>query len=152
MASPRLLRRRSLKFAMVAMDYVGRDIQSSDIVLTSILSLYLLTDPPSPHSALPTIIHLIAERKPFTTIESNSQILHKWNTRVSSLIQSKSVESRFWGVCLAKATISNGGEGVGHAVVWTRLLMTLLNVCQVQLWANESDQRGVYYWSGLSLR
>jgi len=114
---------------MVPMDNTG---QSSASVLSSILPLYLLTDP-SPPSALPTIIHLINEQKPFQTIESNSQVLHKWNTRVSSLIQSKSVESRFWGVCLAKATISNGGEGVGHAVVWTRLLMTLLNVCQVRL-------------------
>ena len=127
------------------MDYVGgSNAQSSATVLSSILSLYLLADRPSPPSALPTIIHLIAERKPFTTIESNSQVLHKWNTRISSLIQSKSAESRYWGVCLAKATIENGGEGVAHAVVWAKLLSSVLNVSQEPLQANESDQKGVY--------
>jgi hypothetical protein len=110
------------------MDYRGRPSQSSDTVLSSILSLYLLSDPPAPSSALPTILHLITDRKPFINIDSNSQILHKWNTRISSLIQSKSAESRYWGICLAKATISNGGEGVAHAVVWVKLLLTLLNV------------------------
>ena len=129
---------------MVPMDYVGRNTQSSATVISSILSLYLLTDPPSPPSALSTIIHLIAERKPFTTIESNSQVLHKWNTRVSSLIQSKSAESRYWGICLAKVTIENGGEGVSHAVIWAKLLSSVLNVSREIMQANESDQRGVY--------
>jgi hypothetical protein len=129
---------------MVPMDYVGGNTQSSATVLSSILSLYLLADRPSPPSALPTIIRLIAERNPFTTIESNSQVLHKWNTRISSLIQSKSAESRYWGVCIAKATIENGGEGVVHAVVWAKLLSSVLNVSQEPLQANESDQKGVY--------
>jgi len=110
---------------MVPMDLTN---PSSATVLSSILSLYLLTDLPSPSSALSSVLRLLEERKPFLSIESNSQVLHKWNTRVSSLIQSRNVESRYWGVCLAKATIQGGGEGVGHAVVWGKLLMSLLNV------------------------
>jgi rRNA processing/ribosome biogenesis len=110
------------------MNHAGGSPQSSTTVLPSILSLYLLKDPPSPPSALPMILRNIDERKPFLSISSNSQVLHKWNTRVSSLIQSKSAESRYWGVCLANATISNGGEGVGHAVVWVKLLLAILNV------------------------
>lgn len=51
---------------------------------------------------------------------------------MSSLIQSKSAESRFWGVCLVKVSIENGGEGVGHVVVWSKLLLTLLNVCDAE--------------------
>src|SRR6202022_932922 len=86
--------------------------QSTSTVLSSMLSAYLLTD-----------------KTPFLSIESNAQVLHKWNTRVSSLIQSKSAESRYWGVCLVKASVQGGGEGVGHAVVWAKLLMSLLNVC-----------------------
>ena len=78
-------------------------------------------------------------------MDSNSPVLHKWNTRVSSLIQSKSVESRYWGVCIAKATISNGGEGVGHTIVWVKLLLTLLNVHRGCQGANGSDLKGVYY-------
>jgi hypothetical protein len=113
---------------MVSMDNFHAASQSSSGVLSSILSLYLLTDPPSPSSALPSIIHILAEKKPFLGIESNAQVLHKWNTRVSSLIQSKTAESRYWGVCLAKASVAGGGEGVGHAVVWAKLLMSLLNV------------------------
>jgi hypothetical protein len=67
---------------------------------------------------------------------------------VSSLIQSKSAESRYWGVCLVKTTIENGGEGVTHAVVWGKLLSNLLNVSRENLQANESDQRGVNCWNG----
>jgi hypothetical protein len=120
--------RRSPYFRnMVPMDLAQQT--SASTLLTSLLSLYLLSDPPSPSCALPTIITLIAEKKPFQTIESNSTALHKWNTRVSSLLQSKSAESRFWGVCLVKASVESGGEGLGHVVVWSKLLLTLLNVC-----------------------
>ena len=101
---------------------------SPSTLLSSLLSLYLLSEPPSPSSALPTIVTLIAEKNPFKAIEANSPAFHKWNTRVSSLIQSKSAESRFWGVCLVKASIESGGEGVGHVIVWSKLLLTLLNV------------------------
>ena len=104
------------------------EIQSSATILSSILSLYLLTDPPSPPSALPSVVSLIAEHKPLVHIESNSQALHKWNTRLSSLLQSKSAESRYWGICLAKATLKNGGEGITHAITWTKLLLAILNV------------------------
>lgn len=103
-------------------------LHSSDMLLSSFLSSYLLMDPLSPASSLPTILTSINDRKPFITIPSTSPVLHKWNTRVSSLLQSKNVESRYWGICLAKATIENGGEGIGHAVVWAKLLLNLLNV------------------------
>src|SRR5205085_6623960 len=96
---------------MVLMDLAQQTSPST--LLSSLLSLYLLSEPPSPSSALPTIVTLIAEKNPFQAIEANSPALHKWNTRVSSLIQSKSAESRFWGVCLVKASIESGGEGVG---------------------------------------
>lgn len=108
----------------VHMDRTRSKKDSSDVALSSILSSYLLSDPPSPQYALPSILSFIASNKPFST----SQASHKWNTRISSLIQSKSAESRFWGVCLAKATIVSGGEGTAHAVTWTKLLLTLLNV------------------------
>lgn len=137
-------------FAMTApMNHAGGPPQSSTTVLSSILSLYLLKDPPSPPSALPTVLRLIDERRPFLSITSNSQVLHKWNTRVSSLIQSKSAESRYWGICLAKATISNGGEGVSHAVVWVKLLLAILNVHPLDFHANISDRREMFSWSGL---
>ena len=97
-------------------------------LLSPILSSFLLSDPPSPASSLPAILTLLDDRKPFRTIASTSPVLHKWNTRVSSLIQSKSVESRYWGVCLVKGTIASGGEGIGHVVVWSKLLLGLLNV------------------------
>jgi hypothetical protein len=122
---------------------------SSDTLLSSILSSYLLTDPPSLTSSLPTILTLINDRKPFLTIPSTSSVLHKWNTRVSSLIQSKTVESRYWGICLAKATIANGGEGLGHVTVWAKLLLNLLHVCYFNGWTDSSDRRGVYYLNGL---
>lgn len=108
----------------VVMDRSHSKKDSSDVALSSILSCYLLSDPPSPQYALPSILSFIANNKAFST----SQASHKWNTRISSLIQSKSAESRFWGVCLAKATIVSGGEGTAHAVTWTKLLLALLNV------------------------
>ena len=134
------------------MEHVGHSTQSSADLISSIISLCLLDDPPSPSSALPIVLHLIADKKPFLDIESNSQILRQWNTRVSSLIQSKSVESRYWGVNLAKATVSNGGEGVNHAIVWTKLLLTLLNVVSLILKIDCSDQKQAFFWRGLFQR
>lgn len=131
------------------MEHVGHSTQSSADLLSSIISLCLLDDPPSPSSTLSIVLQLIADKKPFLDIESNSQILRQWNTRVSSLIQSKSVESRYWGVNLAKATVSNGGEGVNHAIVWTKLLITLLNVVSLILKIDCSDQKQVFFWKGL---
>jgi hypothetical protein len=97
---------------------------SGDATLSFILSSYLLSDPPSPSFALPWILRFLKSNKPLST----SQAWHKWNTRISSLIQSKSAESRFWGVCLAKATIDSGGEGTAHAATWSKLLLTILSV------------------------
>jgi len=113
---------------MVLMDRgAGNDLSTN--IIPNALS-YLLTDPPRPLSALPQIVGSIIDQKPFTSIESNSPILQKWNTRMSSLLQSKNVEARYWGVCLVKATISNSGEGINHTVVWAKLLTSILNVEQ----------------------
>ena len=101
-----------------------RKTENPDIALSAILSSYLLSEPPSPSSALPSILNYVTNVKPIST----SQVSHKWNTRISSLIQSKSAQSRYWGVCLAKATIGSGGEGTAHVVTWTKLLLTILNV------------------------
>ena len=68
---------------------------------------------------------------------------------MSSLLQSKSAESRYWGICLVKATVENGGEGTGHVVVWTKLLLTLLNVCHRSAKLMSRDLRGVFFWRGL---
>jgi hypothetical protein len=71
---------------------------------------------------------------------------------VSSLIQSKTVESRYWGICLAKASVTGGGEGVGHTVVWAKLLTSLLNVLPRSQYSLFSDQKEVSSWRGLYQR
>jgi hypothetical protein len=38
------------------------------------------------------------------------------------------VETRYWGILLVKSSIICGGEGVSHAVTWTKLLLSILNV------------------------
>ena len=113
---------------MAQMHVLGNAADSPAATISSILSSYLLTDPPSPPSALCTILLAIANFKPFLTIDHNSQALHKWNTRISSLLQSKLTESRYWGVCLAKVTVMNGGEGVNDSLTWSKLLLNILNV------------------------
>jgi hypothetical protein len=117
----------------------GGDDLSANIISNSLL--YLLTDPPRPLSALDQTVSIIIDRKPFTSIESNSPVLQKWNTRMSSLLQSKNIEARYWGVCLVKATISNEGEGISHAVVWAKLLTSLLNVKEILNVPDVSDLR-----------
>ena len=107
----------------------GGNESSADII--SYALSHLLTDPPLPPSLLHQTVRLIIDRNLFVSIESNSSVLQKWNTRMSSLLQSKNIESRYWGVCLVKATISNGGEGINHAIVWAKLLASLLNVKSV---------------------
>jgi rRNA processing/ribosome biogenesis len=114
---------------MLPMDKGGGGDDLSANILSNSLS-HLLTDPPRPLSALPQTVSIIIDRKPFASIASNSPILQKWNTRMSSLLQSKNIETRYWGVCLVKATISNEGEGINHAVVWAKLLTSLLNVSE----------------------
>jgi len=108
----------------------GGDNESSANIISYALS-HLLTDPPLPPSLLPQTVRLVIDRTPFASIESTSSALQKWNTRMSSLLQSKNMESRYWGVCLVKATVSNGGEGINHAIVWAKLLASLLNVKSV---------------------
>lgn len=112
------------------MDKGGSGDDLSANIISHSLS-YLLTDPPRPLSALAQTVTIIINRKPFDSIESNSPVLQKWNTRMSSLLQSKNVETRYWGVCLVKATISNEGQGISHAVVWAKLLTSLLNVNEI---------------------
>jgi hypothetical protein len=109
------------------MDKAGGGDGLSANIISSSLS-HLLTDPPRPLSVLVQTVSIIIDRQPFTSIESNSPVLQKWNTRMSSLLKSKNVETRYWGVCLVNATISNEGEGINHAVVWAKLLTSLLNV------------------------
>ena len=128
---------------MVPMELRRSRMESVDVGLSSLLSCYLLSDPPSPPSALPTILRFIQNRKPL----SNSQASHKWITRISSLIQSKSAESRFWGVCLAKAAINSGGEGTVHAVTWAKLLSAILNVPVPEEVTNTSDLRELCFWN-----
>jgi hypothetical protein len=124
--------RRSITYVLVrsslVMNVDGDTSSSLATTLSNFLSSFLIHEPPSPQSAFSAIIAFINEHKPFVAIEPNSPILHKWNTRVSSLLQSKSAESRYWGICLAKATLLNRGNGVDHAVTWSRLLLALLNV------------------------
>ena len=117
---------------LVPMDH--QHSPSASTFLASVLSTHFLSDPPSPPCALPQLISLISEKQPFARIEANSPALHKWNTRVSSLLQSKNAESRYWGVCLVKVTVSCGGEGLGHTIVWSKLLLTLLNVRSLREW------------------
>jgi len=120
---------------------------SSDAALSSVLSSYILSDPPFPSSALPSILKFLASSRPLST----SQASHKWNTRISSLLQSKSAESRYWGICLAKATINTGGEGTTHAVTWSKLLLAILNVYMLLIEIDNSDPRRLLCWIG-SLR
>jgi len=104
---------------------VGDARESTSAFIPRVLTL-LLNDPPSPASTLPDTVRYIEENAPFANIDP--RLLQKWTSRISSLIQSKSLPSRYWGISLAKATLKSGGEGVNHAVTWSKLLLGLLNV------------------------
>lgn len=56
--------------------------------------------------------------------------LHKWGTRVTSLIQSKDAGARWAGVCLARRTGELKRELlVEYAQRWINLTLPLLSVC-----------------------
>lgn len=58
-------------------------------------------------------------------------LVHKFKTQISTLLQDKSVESRWAAVVLIKATVEVGGwETLHGAGLWTRGLLGVLGVCR----------------------
>jgi len=59
-----------------------------------------------------------------------SALLHRFKTRVSSLLQSKSSAEKWIGLALAKAAMESSFEClVSNGEVWVRLMVPILTVC-----------------------
>ena len=59
-----------------------------------------------------------------------SILLHKYKTRISSLLQSRSPQGRWAAVALVKASIESSPEALGTwAKTWVPLVTALLGVC-----------------------
>ncbi|KAF2092566.1 hypothetical protein NA57DRAFT_22798, partial [Rhizodiscina lignyota] len=100
---------------------------------------YRLTTTPTQH--LPNITpHLSAQLERCKSVLSTpgtpgskdraetSTLFHKLNTRISSLLQDRSIEGRWTGVVMAKSAVELGGyEAVQGSARWTRSLLTILN-------------------------
>ena len=65
-----------------------------------------------------------------TKNEDVTVLLHKYKTRISSLLQSRSPQGKWAGVALVKATVESSPEALGvWAKSWVSLVMALLGVC-----------------------
>lgn len=69
------------------------------------------------------------KRKSAGTGEDAGVLLHKYKTRISSLLQSKTPQARWSGVALVKASVESSFECLAtHGGGWVRLLVPLLAV------------------------
>lgn len=74
-------------------------------------------------------------------------LVHKYKTQISTLLQEKSVESRWAAVVLINATIEVGGWEILHgAGPWTRGLLGILGVCRY-LFTQRSSTRWGYIFN-----
>lgn len=69
------------------------------------------------------------KRKSTGTAEDAGVLLHKYKTKISSLLQSKTPQDRWSGVALVKVSLESSFEFLAsHGGVWVRLLVPLLAV------------------------
>lgn len=72
------------------------------------------------------------KRKSAGAGEDAGIFLHKYKTRVSSLLQSKTPQARWSGVALVKASVESSFECLAsHGGIWVRLLVPLLAVLSI---------------------
>ncbi|KAI5852564.1 rRNA processing/ribosome biogenesis-domain-containing protein [Morchella snyderi] len=108
--------------------------------LRTITSLLSTSDPAVLPTHIPTIVSLLysssvleschalanAQQKKKSS-EDAGVLLHKYKTRISALLQSKTAQSRWCGAALVKASVESSWECLaGHGSVWIRLLVPLL--------------------------
>jgi pre-rRNA-processing protein RIX1 len=110
--------------------------------LRTITSLLSTSDTAVLPTHIPTIVSLLysssvleschalanAQQKKKSS-EDAGVLLHKYKTRISALLQSKTAQSRWCGAALVKASVESSWECLaGHGSVWIRLLVPLLAV------------------------
>ncbi|BFZ59328.1 E2 ubiquitin-protein ligase peroxin 4 [Saitoella coloradoensis] len=102
------------------------------LTVKSILSSYLpASAEPTLPTNLPAILETLISQRPLAAEardqEECAATLHKWTTRLSSLVQAKSAGVRWAGVCLIKATLEQSWDCVlSHGATWSRLLIAIL--------------------------
>jgi len=102
---------------------------SSELALKVLLDNFLGDDEKLVNSVLP-LLETITRRQLIKDL-TESTTLHKWNTRVTSMLQSRQGGVRFAGICLSKASVDQNLQCLySHGVVWTRLLLGFLGVCK----------------------
>lgn len=123
--------------------------KSGDVTTTLRTITSLLTSDVSLPTHIPTIVSLLysssvlescnsvasasginaQKRKSVGAGEDVGVLLHKYKTRVSSLLQSKTPQARWSGVALVKASVESSFECLAsHGGSWVRLLVPLLAV------------------------
>ena len=71
--------------------------------------------------------------KSSTSVSDTALLVHKLKTRITSLLQDKSVEGRWTAVVLVKATVEAGKWEVLHgSEAWVRGLLAILSVRKIR--------------------
>jgi hypothetical protein len=98
-------------------------------ILEGLLRLQLSSDAVSA-LYLPSVLSTLSSIHFSTSTDSQ---IHKWATRVISLMQSKDASARWAGACLAKKTAELRSElGVEYAQRWINLTLPLLSVRSIE--------------------
>jgi hypothetical protein len=105
------------------------DMQQENI-LEGLLRLQLSSDAISA-LYLPSVLSTLSSIHFSTSTDSQ---IHKWATRITSLLQSKDASARWAGACLAKKTAELRSElAVEYAQRWINLTLPLLSVRSFEL-------------------
>ena len=110
---------------------------------------------------IPQLANLISNCKELSTASENQKrprdasgsgvLIHKFKTQISTLLNDKSVESRWSAVVLIKAIVEVGGwevlQGVG---AWTKGLIGILTVCVFCQWIVSNMAQSKIVFSYLS--
>lgn len=87
----------------------------------------VLNDEENLAQSLPSIISAVAA---FPSQDADAATLNKFHAKISSLLQSKSSQTKWCGVCLAKAALSRPDGRwdtlVSHGSTWIKLLLRIL--------------------------
>src|SRR5688572_28817960 len=101
-------------------------IESSKL-LTTLITNYTLNDD-TIDTNVPFILETIIQYQLLSNVEEQL-VLHKWGTRINSLLQSKVTKAKWAGICFIKISLEQSEElFLQNLQSWTTTLMTLLAV------------------------
>ncbi len=97
-------------------------------LLTTLITNYTLNDDNTIDTNVPFILETITQYQLLSNV-GEQLVLHKWCTRINSLLQSKITKAKWAGICFIKISLEQSEElFIQNLQSWTTTLMVLLTV------------------------